>query len=140
MDYGTILLLLLNSLMIISGMDIAHRYLDGNVDAVEFCPEDSYHHVLAASTYTLQEGDNPSRSGGISLFNVDADLDHLELLHHFESVGIFDIKWSPIGTGPMLAQADSAGYVRIHDLQSLSDNPDEKGICLTISLVNYTVA
>ena len=56
------------------GMDVANCYLDGNADVVEFCPHDSYHNILAASTYTLVEGDQPSRSGSISLFNVDADV------------------------------------------------------------------
>ncbi|KAL4328676.1 hypothetical protein AHAS_Ahas13G0223900 [Arachis hypogaea] len=36
-------------------MNIAHCYLDGNVDAMEFCLQDSYHHVLAAFTYNLQQ-------------------------------------------------------------------------------------
>ena len=72
-------------------MDLAHCYLDGNADCVEFCPHDSFHHVLAASTYTLKEGDRPSRSGSISLFNVDAEKGQLELFHRVETAGIFDI-------------------------------------------------
>ncbi|XP_057952625.1 uncharacterized protein LOC131146839 [Malania oleifera] len=101
-------------------MDVAHCYLDGNADAVEFCPHDSFHHVLAASTYTLQEGAQPSRSGSISLFNVDADnMDRLELFHRVETAGIFDIKWNPVGVngGPVLAQADADGYLRLHSLE-----------------------
>ncbi|KAI5329788.1 PREDICTED: diphthine methyltransferase [Prunus dulcis] len=104
-------------------MDVAHCNLDGNADAVEFCPHDSYHHVLAASTYTLQEGDRPSRAGSISLFNVDADLGRLDLFHRIETAGIFDIKWNPVGgsVSPLLAQADADGYLRIHGLECCSD-------------------
>lgn len=104
-------------------MDMAHCHLDGNADAVEFCPHESFHNVLAACTYTLQEGDQPSRTGSISLFDVDADSSHLSLIHRVQTAGIFDIKWSPFrGTaGPLLAQADADGYVRVHKLESCLD-------------------
>ncbi|KAJ4840197.1 hypothetical protein Tsubulata_002948 [Turnera subulata] len=107
-------------------MEVAHCYLDGNADAVEFCPHEQYGHVLAAATYTLQEGERPSRSGSISLFDVDADAGRFELLHRVETAGIFDIKWSPLGNagGAMLAQADADGWLRIHSLIG------EKGQCL----------
>ncbi|KAK9278656.1 hypothetical protein L1049_028229 [Liquidambar formosana] len=107
-------------------MDVAQCYLDGNADAVEFCPHDQFHHVLAASTYTLQEGDKPSRSGSIWLFNVDADMGCLELFHHVNTAGIFDIKWNPVGdnVGTLLAQADADGYLRIHSLECRSDGPE----------------
>ncbi|XP_057475032.1 uncharacterized protein LOC130763098 [Actinidia eriantha] len=107
-------------------MDVAHYYLDGNVDCVEFCPHNSFHHVLAASTYTLQEGDRPSRSGSISLFNVNAEEGQLELFHRVETVGIFDIKWSPVGgsVGPLLAQADADGYLRVYRLEFCSDGSE----------------
>ncbi|XP_076922668.1 uncharacterized protein LOC143584519 [Bidens hawaiensis] len=100
-------------------MDVGHCYLDGNADVVEFCPHDSFHHVLAASTYTLQEGDQPSRSGSISLFNVD--LDRVDLFYRLKTVGIFDMKWNPVGTNathPLLAQADADGFVNIHHLKN----------------------
>lgn len=97
-------------------MDVANCNLDGNVDAVEFCPHDPFHHVLAAATYTLQEGDQPSRRGSISLFHVDAQLGQLKLSYEMETAGIFDIKWSPNGENdrPLLAQADADGYLKIH--------------------------
>ncbi|KAL2459467.1 Transducin/WD40 repeat-like superfamily protein [Forsythia ovata] len=116
-------------------MDVGHCYLEGNADAVEFCPHDSFHNVLATSTYNLQEGDRPSRSGSISLFDVDADAGRLDLTHRLETAGIFDIKWSP-GFGqdaghPLLAQADADGYVRIHSLRSSNlDGSDVCGNCL----------
>uniref|UniRef100_A0A5B7BX14 methylated diphthine methylhydrolase n=1 Tax=Davidia involucrata TaxID=16924 RepID=A0A5B7BX14_DAVIN len=110
-------------------MDVAHCYLDGNADAVEFCPHDSFCHVLAASTYTLQEGERPSRSGSISLFNVNADAGRLELFHRVETAGIFDVKWNSAGAnvGPLLAQADADGYLRVHYLECCSDGPEARG-------------
>ncbi|CAN6713842.1 unnamed protein product [Malus baccata var. baccata] len=104
-------------------MDVAHCNLEGNADAVEFCPHDSYRHVLAASTYTLQEGEQPIRAGSISLFNVGADLGRLDLFQRIETAGIFDIKWNPVGdsVSPLLALADADGYLRIHGLESCSD-------------------
>ncbi|CAJ1978353.1 unnamed protein product [Sphenostylis stenocarpa] len=73
-------------------MDVAHCYLQGNADAVEFCPYDCYHNVLAVSTYTLQKSCQPSRHGSISLFNVDVETGHLDLVFNEETAGIFDIK------------------------------------------------
>lgn len=107
-------------------MDVGHCYLDGNTDAVEFCPHNSYRHVLAAATYTLQEGDRPSRSGSISLFDVDAETRRLDLFHRVDTAGIFDIKWNPVGgnVSPLLAQADADGYLRIHRLGSYSDGAE----------------
>ncbi|XP_071722796.1 uncharacterized protein [Rutidosis leptorrhynchoides] len=105
-------------------MDVAHCCLEGNADAVEFCPIDSFHHVLAASTYTLEEGDLPSRKGSISLFNVTADKGGtLELFHRADTAGIFDIKWSPVrgNVGPLLGQADADGCLRIHQLEGSED-------------------
>ncbi|KAF4382469.1 hypothetical protein G4B88_011421 [Cannabis sativa] len=104
-------------------MDVAHFYLDGNTDAVEFCPHSPYYHVLAASTYTLHEGDQPSRLGSISLFTIDAEKCLLETSYCVETAGIFDIKWNPTGgnSGPLLAQADADGFLRIHGLLSSSD-------------------
>lgn len=101
-------------------MDIAHCYLEGNADAVEFCPHDLYHNVLAVSTYTLQEGSEPSRHGSISLFNVDADTCHFDMAFSEETSGIFDIKWNPPAghVSPFLAQADADGYLRIKMLES----------------------
>lgn len=111
-------------------MDIAHCHLDGNADAVEFCPHESFHNVLAACTYTLQEGDQPSRTGSISLFDVDAESSRLSLTHRVQTAGIFDIKWSPVGgnVGPSLAQADANGYVRVHRLESCLNESEIPGM------------
>ncbi|KAK0587947.1 hypothetical protein LWI29_031700 [Acer saccharum] len=110
-------------------MDVAHCKLDGNADAVEFCPHDSHHRVLAASTYTLQEGDKPTRNGSISLFNVDAEESKLELFYRLDTAGIFDIKWSPVGgnAGPLLAQADADGHVKVYSLECTVDEPEAIG-------------
>lgn len=119
-------------------MEIGHCYLDGNPDAVEFCPYDSFRRVLAASTYTLQEGDRPSRSGSISLFEVDAEAPRLRLFHRVETAGIFDIKWScPGGTGnvPLLAQADADGYLRVHRLDCCSDGLEDRGMFVLFAVL-----
>ncbi|XP_076960529.1 uncharacterized protein LOC143636938 [Bidens hawaiensis] len=103
-------------------MDVGHCYLDGNADVVEFCPHNLFHHVLAASTYTLHEGDQPSRSGSISLFNVD--LNRVDLLYRLKTAGIFDMKWNPVGgnaTHPLLAQAYADGFVNVHRLRNSSN-------------------
>ncbi|KAG8484111.1 hypothetical protein CXB51_022979 [Gossypium anomalum] len=110
-------------------MDVAHCYLEGNADAVEFCPHDGYQHVLAASTYTLQEGEQPIRAGSISLFDVNAEKGNLELFHRVDTAGIFDIKWSTVGSnvGPLLAQADADGYLRIYSLEGCSNEEKPRG-------------
>lgn len=111
-------------------MDVAHCELDGNADAVEFCPHDTFHHVLAASTYTLQEGDKPSRSGSISLFKVNDEESNLDLFYRLDTAGIFDIKWNPVGgnVGPFLAQADADGYVKVYSLECSLDEADARGV------------
>lgn len=123
-------------------MDVAHCTLEGNVDAVAFCPHSSFSNVLAASTYTLHEGDQPSRSGSLSIFNVNADIGSLELLHRVETAGIFDIKWSPVGqtSSPLLAQADADGCIRIHALQCYSNGAEgtEMGSFFTVILDGNT--
>lgn len=102
---------------------MGHCYLDGNADVVEFCPHNSFHHVLAASTYTLQEGDQPNRSGSISLFNVN--MERVDLFYRLKTAGIFDMKWNPVAgnaTQPLLAQADANGCVRVHHLMNLEND------------------
>ncbi|KAL0304668.1 UNVERIFIED_CONTAM: hypothetical protein Scaly_3014800 [Sesamum calycinum] len=68
-------------------LEVGSCILDGNADAVEFCPHESFYNVLAASTYVLQEGDRPSRSGCIMLFDVDAEAGQLELIQKVETAG-----------------------------------------------------
>ncbi|KAK1357853.1 diphthine methyltransferase-like [Heracleum sosnowskyi] len=107
-------------------MDVADCFLDGNADVVEFCPHESFQHLLAAATYTLEEGDHPSRSGSISLFDVNADAGGgggLDLLHRVETAGIFDMKWNPVGENvrPLLAQADADGHLRLHRIENAGD-------------------
>ena len=91
--------------------------LDKNADAVEFCSHESFHHILAAASYTLEESSQPHRSGGVSLFSVDDNLG-LKMIHQIETVGIFDIKWNPpLGNfDPFLAVADADGCLSIHSL------------------------
>lgn len=109
-------------------MDVGHCTLDGNADAVEFCRHDSFYNVLAASTYVLQEGDRPSRSGSITLFDVDANAGRLELIQKVETTGIFDLKWSSEQNPgyPLLAQADADGYIKVYSLQYSADSDSAK--------------
>lgn len=111
-------------------MDLGHCVLDGDADAVEFCPHDSFQRVLAASTYTLQKSDEPKRTGSIALFDVDADVGGLELAYRVETAGVFDIKWSPVGGDmvPLLGQADADGYLRIYRLGCYSDGLETPGM------------
>ncbi|TYI73791.1 hypothetical protein E1A91_D07G154700v1 [Gossypium mustelinum] len=90
-------------------MDVAHCYLEGNAEVVEFCLHDGYQQVLAASTYTLQEGEQPIRAGSISLFDVNAEKGNLELFHRMDTAGIFDIKWSTVGSN-ILEQNNGSYY------------------------------
>ncbi|EOA14419.1 hypothetical protein CARUB_v10027621mg [Capsella rubella] len=101
-------------------MDAAYCYLEGNADAVEFCPHEPYENLLAASTYTLQEGDRPSRSGSVYLFDVGDEEDvGLNLLRKIDTAGVFDIRWSRSGDGSRnvaLAQADAGGCLRVYEI------------------------
>ncbi|CAN6585383.1 unnamed protein product [Malus baccata var. baccata] len=119
-------------------MDVAHCNLEGNADAVEFCPHDRCRHVLTASTYILQEGDRPSRAGRISLFNVGAELGRLDLFQRIETAGIFNTKWNLVGDSvSLLAQAHADAYLRIHGLESCLD--EAQGMeCLWFSLKEIT--
>lgn len=125
-------------------MDVGHYILEGSADAVEFCGHDSYHNVLAASTYVLQEGARPSRSGSITLFDVDAEAGRLELIHKVDTAGIFDIKWSPgLVQNPLLAQADADGCAKVYSLQrSDSDSAEvnSKFLCFIFYFVNSSGA
>ncbi|KAK1326246.1 WD-40 repeat-containing protein MSI5 [Acorus calamus] len=112
-------------------MDIDSCRLDGNADVVEFCPHYPYHHVLAAATYNLKEGVEPSRRGSLSVYSARADTG-LELLNRVEMAGIFDVKWRPCvdNAGPVVAQADAEGFLRLHALQCGRSDVDADGISL----------
>ncbi|KAF9624507.1 hypothetical protein IFM89_011620 [Coptis chinensis] len=58
---------------------------------------------------------------------------NLDLFHHVETVGIFDIKWNPIGANvvPLLAQADADGYLRVNSLGCTLDKQQNGGDLLT---------
>lgn len=105
---------------------MAKLELAGNADAVEFCPCAPYLHILAAASYTLQEGpDEQQRLGGLYLFSADQENDHssstpsLTKLYHGETPGVFDIKWRPYDDdgAPCLAQAGADGSLSLHMLE-----------------------
>jgi diphthine methyl ester acylhydrolase len=132
-------------------MEIASCYLEGNADAVEFCPHEPFHHVFAAATYTLHEKPEAEthRVGTISLFSCSTSSDaddatmknngSLQLLCREETPGIFDIKWSPGGDGvngashPLLALADADGFLTVRRLQADVTNDDNGNLNFVLS-------
>ncbi|XP_057861105.1 uncharacterized protein LOC131069599 isoform X2 [Cryptomeria japonica] len=98
-------------------MDVVQIQLDGNADAAEFCPDYPFQHILAAATYTLEEGAQ-HRVGSISLFSIQ-DKMHLKLLQRIKTSGVFDIKWRPGkgNTQSNLLQADSDGNLTVYSLE-----------------------
>ncbi|BBN10762.1 diphthine methyl ester acylhydrolase [Marchantia polymorpha subsp. ruderalis] len=105
---------------------MAKVQLIGNADAAEFCPCEPYQHILAAASYTLQEGEEPVRLGELYLYSAEktaeggsSDLS-LTQIFHTETSGVFDICWRPWSDGssrPCLAQASADGTLRLHELQ-----------------------
>ncbi|KAL3702222.1 hypothetical protein R1sor_020244 [Riccia sorocarpa] len=107
---------------------MARVNLIGNADAAEFCPCDPYLNIVAAASYTLQEGDQPVRLGELYLFsvhklsNVSNSSTNLTLkqVYHRETSGVFDLKWRPWtdrASNPCLAQASADGTLRLHTLE-----------------------
>jgi WD40 repeat protein len=121
--------------------------LEGNADAVEFCPAASSSSLLAAGTYTLLEshGSRPSigtepdengadppssssssssRYGSLSLFAMTEE--KLRLTQRIPTAGIFDIRWRPYDekadSHPLLAQASSDGTISLYRLQVKEKN------------------
>lgn len=100
-------------------MDVTCIHLEGNADAVEFCPDYPFQHILAAATYTLKQSSQPCRVGILSLFSIH-DKTRLKFLQQIKTSGIFDIKWRP-GKGnmqPHLLQADSDGNLTTYCLET----------------------
>ncbi|EFJ38328.1 hypothetical protein SELMODRAFT_75309 [Selaginella moellendorffii] len=106
--------------------------LDGNADAVEFCPVRSHSHALAAATYNLVEAtpESPARRlGSVSLFEVIADPSpRLRLVDRKKTSGVFDIRWRPPNQGndAVLAQAGADGVLTMYALQGSDSNSLEK--------------
>ncbi|TKY68523.1 Diphthamide biosynthesis protein 7-like isoformX1 [Spatholobus suberectus] len=92
----------------------SRSYLDFDFQAciVAFCEHKLFWFLIS---YSRQ----PSRHGSISLFNVEVDTGHLDMVFSEETSGNFDIKWNPPGghASPFLAQADADGYLRIKMLE-----------------------
>lgn len=114
--------------LLVLRMDVTCIHLDGNADAVEFCPDYPFQHILAAATYTLQESSQPCRVGTLSLFSIH-DKTRLKFLQQIKTSGIFDIKWRP-GKGnmqPHLLQADSDGNLTTYCLESPGMVSEDEG-------------
>eukprot|EP00249_Psilotum_nudum_P016197 c25710_g1_i1 orf=256-1485(-) len=125
---------------------VASTFVEGNADAVEFCPTPPFHHVLAAATYTLHhQGDAPFRVGGLHVFSLENGGRSLRRLQQIETSGIFDIKWRPDEEEkvPCLAQASadgslrlySSGEVQVHDpfqMRQLTMQNITSSMCLSL--------
>ncbi|KAL2649763.1 hypothetical protein R1flu_017891 [Riccia fluitans] len=104
--------------------------LVGNADAAEFCPCEPYLNIVAAASYTLQEGEQPVRLGELYLFSAEklrinetsnsSSTLSLKQVYHRETSGVFDLKWRPWSdrtSNPCLAQASADGTLRLHMLE-----------------------
>lgn len=100
-------------------METLTTELEGNADAVEFCTTPAHYDLLAAASYTLQEGPTPTRIGGLYLFKIDETEHELQKLQLIETSGIFDIKWRKptCDLPPYLGQASADGSLRLYSLQ-----------------------
>ena len=105
---------------------VARIILPGNADCTEFCPVPGYQSLLAAATYTLQDGPEPERLGSLHIFQVadEAFRNPLAECRMFEVCqispsGIFDIKWraDKAGSRPLLGRASADGSLGIYDLE-----------------------
>ncbi|GAB2240773.1 hypothetical protein Droror1_Dr00021291 [Drosera rotundifolia] len=108
-------------------MEIFSVHLDGNPDAVAFCPHDPYANFLAVATYTLQQqqpttdhdhdhGHEQTRLGSLSIFDVNAgDRGRVRVVDRVELAGVFDVKWSPKGVRVGVAAAD--GGLRVFGVE-----------------------
>lgn len=94
-------------------------------DTVEWCSVDPYRHILACGTYELIENESDtesaSKQGEILLFRMASDEEfRLELLQKICTSAVLDMKWlhvADVETRVLLAVADSAGYLQIHQLK-----------------------
>jgi diphthamide biosynthesis protein 7 len=90
-------------------------------DCVEWCPIDSYNHLVVCGTYQLDPQKN-QRNGKLFLFSNDHSINSLELLleKQLDMTGIFDLKWcwSPIAGKPCLAIAGSDASLSLWSLNT----------------------
>ena len=88
-----------------------------NADVAEWCPSPPHTRVLAAGTYQLNE-DTQRREGRLYLYRLEGELRagsslSLETLTETTLPGIFDLRWVPGGSAPMLAAALADGSLRV---------------------------
>lgn len=95
--------------------------LERHADAVEFCPQLAWSHVLAAASYMLVEGPIQSRLGSLHLFAVESGEEgslNLRQFYHRQTSGIFDVKWNSKSSIPWLAQATADGSITTYVLRN----------------------
>ncbi|XP_078063222.1 diphthine methyltransferase isoform X2 [Mustelus asterias] len=120
-----------------------------SADAVEWCPIDTWHHVLTCGTYQLKDpkekgaGDSESnephlRQGRLYLycFNQDQLYSPLTEVQRIEMPAILDLKWChvPVTGHPVLAIANAEGNLELCNL-----TPCEKNSCSLESMCSVSM-
>ncbi|KAK9392351.1 WD repeat-containing protein 85-like [Crotalus adamanteus] len=95
-----------------------------HADAVEWCPVEGWHNVLACGTYQFkemgseagQDSEAPVRLGRLYLYSFEDQIfTPLTEIQRTETGAILDLKWCPvpISEHPVLSMADANGAVKL---------------------------
>uniref|UniRef100_A0A2D4F518 Anaphase-promoting complex subunit 1 n=1 Tax=Micrurus corallinus TaxID=54390 RepID=A0A2D4F518_MICCO len=102
-----------------------------SADAVEWCPVEGWHNILACGTYQLKKpesepgqsrsegSETPVRLGRLYLYSFEDQMfTPLTEIQRLEMVAILDLKWChiPIAGRPVLGIANAQGVVKLAHL------------------------